>query len=1100
MRRRSVLSTTVLMAGGTLVSRVLGFVRAALIAFVLGNGTRPVEAFNLANTIPNSLYILLAGGVMNAVLVPQIVRAMDHDEDRGEAYTNRIMTAFLAALALLTALVTALAPVVMRIYSAAGWRDPQMAPYWHNMVLISYLCLPQIFFYGAHVLVSQVLNSRQVYIPTMWSPIANNVVSIGVFALYLAIWGHSRGDPFTSTQAVLLGLGSTLGIAVQFLILLPFMRRAGFTYRPRFDVRGVGLGHTFRLAQWTLYFVLVNQVAIFVVNRLASTATLGGSGAGITAYQNASLIWIVPHSLITLSLGTMMVTTSSKLAAAGNLAGVAAETTQTMKLAMTVIVPCAVAFLCIGVPLCQLLFGNGTGAADAVFIGRTLAVMSLGLIPFSLHYLTIRSFYALEDTRIPFYIQVAIVVTNVLGALAFVLPLRDPGWVAAGLGGSYALAYVVGLAAGIRLLTRRLPDFRFRPVAVLIGRLLLAVGPAGALAWWVVRLFGGWTVGQATLLGALALAGVLAVGTFLVLARTLRIEEVNEVVAGLTRRRAAASNPAVSPTAAPEHAKEPEEIAVAETDEPTPARARPLHREGDVLGGRFRLEESLQPVGSSELWRALDLVLKRSVVCQVVPPDGNRTAMLISAGRRAAIATDARFVRILDVAEDVGGSYVVREYAPGRTLASLLADGPLTPREAAWITREVADAMAGMHLQGLHHERITPESVMVTDTGNVKIVGFLIDAVLRAGEALPGTGEPDPEMRDVFDIGRLFYACLTGCWPGVLGYGRSAAPTHGGLWLPPTAADPQVPAAMDRICRQVIGGVTSLMPNSTGRPPISTASGLSVALTGVLGVADASYELEQRIRRPYEDSPLITTMTQPSLAAVPLAVADEAVRPAHSGRPLRAVPRRQPSRSWFLGLVLVVAVATVVGLIGVALRIGRGEIPRSQPPTTSSASPSASPSPVTWPIEDALTFDPAADGGSGDENPQLADRAFDGDDTTRWQTLQYRSRPELGGLKPGVGLVLDLGQPREITRATVDVLGNGSTIEIRVPDDPSTDTPPMDSESEWRVLDTAEDASDQVTLRWDTPVTTRYVMIYLTKLAPEAGNYRGGIYEVQVGR
>ncbi len=1094
------MSTTMLMAGGTLVSRVLGFVRAALIAFVLGNGTRPVEAFNLANTIPNSLYILLAGGVMNAVLVPQIVRAMDHDADRGEAYTNRIMTAFLAALAGLTAIVTALAPVVMRIYSASGWRDPDMAPYWHNMVLIAYLCLPQIFFYGAHVLVSQVLNSRQVYIPTMWSPIANNIVSIAVFALYLALWGHSRGDPFTHTQAVLLGLGSTAGIAIQFLILLPFMRRAGFTYRPRFDLRGVGLGHTFRLAQWTLYFVLVNQVAIFVVNRLASTATLGGSGAGITAYQNASLIWIVPHSLVTLSLGTMMVTTSSKLAAANDLAGVAAETVQTMKLAMTVIVPCAVAFLCIGVPLSQLLFGNGTGAADAVFIGRTLAVMSLGLIPFSLHYLTIRSFYALEDTRIPFYIQVAIVVTNVVGALAFVLPLRDHGWVAAGLGGSYALAYVVGLAAGVRLLTRRLPDFRFRPVAVLVGRLLLAVGPAGALAWGTVRLFGGWTVGQATLLGSLALAGVLAIGTFLALARTLRIEEVNEVVASLTRRRPAASTAAVDPAAAPEQADEPEEIAVGETDEPTPV--RPLHHTGDVLGGRFRLEEPLRPVGPSDLWRALDLVLKRSVVCQVVPPDGDRTALLISAARRAAIATDARFVRILDVAEDADGSYVVREYAPGRTLASLLADGPLTPREAAWITREVADAMAGMHLQGLHHERITPESVMVTDTGNVKILGFLIDAVLRAGDPLPGSGDAgtDPEVRDVFDIGRLFYACLTGCWPGDPTYGLPSAPTHGGLWMSPAAVDPQVSTSLDRVCQQVIGGVTTVMPNASGRPPIGTASGLSVALGGVLGVADASYELEQRIRRPYEDSPLITTMTQPSLAAVPLAVADEAVRPAHNGRPLRAVPRRRPSRSWLLGLVLVVAVATVVGLIGVALRIGRGEIPRAQEPPASSASPSASASPVTWPIEDAVTFDPTADGGSGDENPQLADRAFDGDDTTRWQTLQYRTRPDLGGLKPGVGLIVDLGEHREITRASVDVLGDGSTVELRVPDDPSTDTAPMDSQSEWRVLDTAEDASDQVDLEWDSPVTTRYVMIYLTKLAPEAGNYRGGIYEVQVGR
>lgn len=1093
---RSVISTTALMASGTLASRVLGFVRAALIAVVLGNGTRPAEAFNLANTIPNSLYILLAGGVMNAVLVPQIVRAMDEDDDGGEAYTNRIMTAFLAALAVLTVIVTAAAPWIMQVYTADGWRAPEMAPYWQNMVLLAYLCLPEVFFYGATVLVGQVLNSRQVYIPYMWAPIANNVISIAVFGLYLAVWGSSDGQPFSTDQVLLLGLGSTAGIAAQFFMLLPFLRRAGFHYRPRWDLRGVGLGHTFRLAQWTLYFVLVNQLAIFVVNRLGSTAVLsaGGSGAGITAYQTASLIWIVPHSLITLSLATQMMTSSSRLAAEGDLAGVARETADTMRNAMTVIVPSSIAFLALAFPIAQLMFGNGAGARDSEYIGRTLLVMAIGLVPYSLHYLVIRVFYALEDTRTPFLVQSTIVAANIVLAMALVLPFDAPGWVAAGLGGAYALAYVVGLSIAVPLLRRRLPELDLGSVASLVARLAVATAPGALLAWLLTRLASG--QGQLLLLGSLVLAGGLAVGTFLLLARTLHIEEVGAVVAALSRRRGG------TPVASTETSstRQQEESVVADTtseDTDPIVRSAPggaAHdQRGRLLGGRFRLEEPLDPGGTGQ-WRATDLTLKRPVVCQFFPVEDERSPLLLAAAKRAAQVTDSRFVRILDFSEYGPDQYVIREFAPGLTLAELLADGPLTGIEAAWLVREVADAFASVHSQDSYHQRLDPEAVMMTDTGNVKILGFQIDEALLPGRT-PG-GVRVGEHTDVFDLGRLLYASLTGRWPGGPAHGLPEAPTRGAMWLSPRDVRPEVPAALDRITQQVLGGVSPLMANTTGRPAITSASELVAALSTVVGVTDASYRLEQRVRRHQGESALESTTVQ---EAVPAQVAP--APPTLFGpvvdEPMRVVPRQSPRRGWILALLVVVALAVVIGLIGVFINSARnadGPIFGERTP-----SPAQTVAAGPWDVVGATSFDPSADGGNDEESPQNVALAYDGDPETAWRTLQYRGDPELGGLKPGVGLVLDLGEARSVGTVTADVFGQGSTLEVRVPNDPAAAAPPMGTADSWRVVSTATDAGGTVELAADPAVETRYVLLYFTRLAPDGGDYRGGITEVTVG-
>ena len=295
------------MVAGTLISRVMGFGRFVLLAYLFGIGTRQADMFAVANTVPNSMYILLAGGVLITVLVPQIVRAVRNDRDGGAAYTNRILTGGVIVLFVITLALTLAVPLIIDLFTAGGWREPQLAAQYASMTALAYYCMPQVFFYGVFVLVGQVLNAHDRFGPMMWAPIANNLVSIGVLLMFWAVFGQTdAGAPFTTGQELLLGVGSTLGIAVQAAVLVPYLRAVGFRFRPRLDFRHTGLGQTVRLAKWALGFVLVNQAGFVIINKVASAATVQGSGGGVAAYTYAYALWIVPHSLITVSLATAM--------------------------------------------------------------------------------------------------------------------------------------------------------------------------------------------------------------------------------------------------------------------------------------------------------------------------------------------------------------------------------------------------------------------------------------------------------------------------------------------------------------------------------------------------------------------------------------------------------------------------------------------------------------------------------------------------------------------------------------------------------------------------------------------------------------------------
>jgi putative peptidoglycan lipid II flippase len=544
----SILSSSAVMAAGTVVSRLSGFVRNALLAAALGTQLH-ADVFTIANTVPNMLYILLAGGVFNAVLVPQLVRAMKNDADGGEAYTNRIVTLAGLFLAGVTAVLVIAAPLLMRLFLDGSFFTPELADQRESVIDFARFCLPQVFFYGMFVLLGQVLNSRGSFGPMMWAPIANNVIAVGVLGIYLVAFGPAQDAElvggFDSGQELLLGLGSTLGIAVQLLVLVPYLRRAGFSFRPRFDFRGTGLGHTLRLGVWTVLFVVVNQVAYTVVVRLASGGTAdavtqggGGAGTGYTIYSSAFLVMMVPHSIATVSLATAMLPRLSAHAADGDLAGVARNVASTLRTTLALIVPVAAVLPLVAHDVANLIWGYAAASETFEDFAVALSLFAPGLVFFTSHYLMLRGFYALERTRTVFWVQCVIAAVNI-GLAVTLVRAADPAGTAPGLVTAYAGAYAVGAVGSYLLLRHVLGGLETPQLLRFLARLAVTAGGAAAVGWAVrlglEELWPGDAKVQA-LTGVVLVGGSAAV-TYLLLSRALRVPEVTAVLGLVTRRR-----------------------------------------------------------------------------------------------------------------------------------------------------------------------------------------------------------------------------------------------------------------------------------------------------------------------------------------------------------------------------------------------------------------------------------------------------------------------------------------------------------------------------------------------------------------------------------
>ncbi|MFE2041703.1 murein biosynthesis integral membrane protein MurJ [Streptomyces sp. NPDC059477] len=538
-RGGGLLKSSAVMAAGTMVSRLTGFVRSALIVSALGVGLLG-DTFQVAYQLPTMIYILTVGGGLNSVFVPQLVRAMKDDEDGGEAYANRLLTLVMVALGLLTVLAVLGAPYLVRALSNPVATNPAA-----NDAAITFAryFLPTIFFMGIHVVMGQILNARGRFGAMMWTPVLNNIVIIATLGMFLWVYGSAADSGMTVDNIPpegerLLGAGVLLGLVVQALAMIPYLRETGFRMRLRFDWKGHGLGKAAMLAKWTILFVLANQAGALVVTQLATAAVSDTNiaGTGYSAYANAQLIWGLPQAIITVSLMAALLPRISRSAHEDDAGAVRDDISQGLRTTAVAIVPIAFGFVALGIPMCTLIFGSsGTGAATNM--GYMLMAFGIGLIPYSVQYVVLRAFYAYEDTRTPFYNTVIVAAVNA-GASAACFLLLPARWAVIGMAASYGLAYVIGVGVAWSRLRKRLGgDLDGARVLRTYARLSIAAVPAallgGAACYGITHTLGQGVLGS---FGALIGGGAVLLGIFYIASRRMRIEELNSMV-GMVRGR-----------------------------------------------------------------------------------------------------------------------------------------------------------------------------------------------------------------------------------------------------------------------------------------------------------------------------------------------------------------------------------------------------------------------------------------------------------------------------------------------------------------------------------------------------------------------------------
>jgi putative peptidoglycan lipid II flippase len=469
------------LASGTIVSRVLGFVKAIVLAATIGVvGSASADAFAVANGLPNTVYVIVAGGVLSAVLVPQIVRAAAH-EDGGSAYINKLVTLSLVVIGGATVLATALAPLLAWIYG--GNFPPETLAL---ATAFAFWCLPQIFFYGLYTLLGEVLNARRSFGPFTWVPVLNNVVALVGLVVFGLLFGFDptgtrTADDWTPGMIALLAGTATLGIVAQAVVLFWFWRRIGLRYRPDFHWRGVGLRSAGRMAGWTFGMLLLTTLAGIVQTRVVSEAS--GQGASVAATDAAWLIFMLPHSVITVSIATAYFTRMSEHARDGELGRVRSDLSGAVRAVGLILMLASAVLVVVAYPFAAVFQPGDLERVSA--LGNVIIAFAIGLVGFSVLFVVQRTFYALGDTRTPFLFTLVQVVVFSIAALACLLLPRE--WIAVGVALSTTVAVTIQLVVAVVLLRPKLGTLDGRRVLASLGRNLLAVilpvAAGVAIAW-----------------------------------------------------------------------------------------------------------------------------------------------------------------------------------------------------------------------------------------------------------------------------------------------------------------------------------------------------------------------------------------------------------------------------------------------------------------------------------------------------------------------------------------------------------------------------------------------------------------------------------------
>jgi putative peptidoglycan lipid II flippase len=529
----SVTRNSAVMAVGSLVSRLTGFVRTVVIGAAIGARAFS-DDYTLANTLPNMVYELLLGGVLASVVVPLLVRARTRDTDRGEAYAQRLLSAATAFLAVATVFAVLLAPVFTELVAHTS-----SAANKHLITVFGFLLLPEIFFYGIAALLAAILNTRGHFAAPMWTPILNNIVVIATAGAFILIWTNSKElgpNEVTMAQVLVLGIGTTLGIVVQAAGLFPALRTVGFRWRWRGDWRELHLRELGRVGGWMLGYVVVSQIALLVVLALAQAAGKH-AGPGPMIFNNAYLIFMMAHGIVAVSIITALLPRMSAAAAEHRYADVAAQLSVGTRLSAVILIPATALYVVMGRQLGVALFEfRSYNHADSIATGWVIAAAGLGLVPFAISQLQIFAFYALTDTKTPALLNVPVAALRILIDVALYVALAASA-VAAGLMIGNAVSFVAAAVFGYWLLRRRIGRLGLTEVGRTLLKLsvaaLIAAVPTLLIVLILQHFLGLDKIGS---LVELVVGGIVLVVVYLAAAIGLRVREVSDVW-GMVRSR-----------------------------------------------------------------------------------------------------------------------------------------------------------------------------------------------------------------------------------------------------------------------------------------------------------------------------------------------------------------------------------------------------------------------------------------------------------------------------------------------------------------------------------------------------------------------------------
>ena len=529
----SVVRSSGVMALGTLASRGTGFLRTLVLAYALGVSAGASAAYNNANTLPNAVYDLMLGGILTSVVVPLLVNAAKRDADGGEAYDQRMFTLATMALAALTLVATLAAGLLVELY-AHGLTPPVR----HLTLIFAFFFIPQIFFYGVSSLAGGVLNARGHFAAPMWTPVINNVVVIAVLLLFVALGGiGSSGSTLTTGQIQLLGFGTTLGIVAQTVALIPFLRRVGFRWHPRFDFRRDEVAEITRMAAPLFGYILTTQISFLVVQNVANAAYRHASYDGFPTYSFAWQLFQMPYAIVGISVITALLPRMSAHAAERRFGDVKRDFSGGVRLSSAVVVPASLFLLVLGAPFAEALFGYGqTTAADAKYIGAVFGIFSLGLVPYMMFQLMLRVFYAMHDSRTPMYIGVAVMLANIALSL-FSLAALPAGHVVEGVAAAFGIANLAGTLIAWRILSRRMRGLDGYRIASSLLRMHLAAVP-GAIFALAITFSVGVILSPGPVFGIITVivGGSGALLLYVLFAKAFGVSELTELGSGLRTR------------------------------------------------------------------------------------------------------------------------------------------------------------------------------------------------------------------------------------------------------------------------------------------------------------------------------------------------------------------------------------------------------------------------------------------------------------------------------------------------------------------------------------------------------------------------------------